>query len=101
MVVAATSRRLWAASEISASEPVANPAAPLATVMRALATIDQRAGRSLRRLAWGVGDRSVIGSAAPLGEIACRFLAQYPTRRHLVGTVELPPAHLTRTPDAP
>ena len=47
MVVEATSSRLCAASEISASEPVAIPAAPLASVMPALAAIDQRAARSL------------------------------------------------------
>ena len=49
MVVAATSSRLCAASEISASEPLARPAAPLARVIATLATIDQIAARSLRR----------------------------------------------------
>jgi hypothetical protein len=48
MVVEATSRRLWAASEMSAREPVAKPAAPFDRVMAALAAMDQRAARSLR-----------------------------------------------------
>ena len=47
-VVDATSSRLWAASEMSAREPVARPATPLASVMAALAPIDQRAACSLR-----------------------------------------------------
>src|SRR3954454_13748745 len=55
MVVAATSSRLCAASEISASEPLARPAAPLTRVIATLATIDQIAARSLR-CSWPAAD---------------------------------------------
>ena len=54
-MVAATSSRLCAASEISASEPLARPAAPLPSVIATLATIDQIAARSLR-CSWPAAD---------------------------------------------
>src|SRR6202035_5453191 len=50
-MVVATSARLWPASERTASEPEASPAANFAAVISALTAIEASAARSFSRLA--------------------------------------------------
>src|SRR2546430_2661476 len=65
-MVVATSARLWPASERTASEPEASPAADFVAVINALTAIEASAALSFNRLAPFIDDSRSAGADTPL-----------------------------------